>query len=109
MVEIVWPFINANISSPDWHLQEASLMVFGCLLHGPDPAFMASMVAEACPLLLGLISSDACLAVRDSAAWAISQVCESHLGSVPSELTARMLETLINSLDMVATRRRCDV
>lgn len=83
VVPIVWPFVSANIGSSDWHLQEAALMIFGCLLRGPDAAFMAPMVAEAAPMLCSLVLEGSNLAVCDSAAWVLSQVCEGHLPPSP--------------------------
>ena len=76
-------------------------MLFGCLLHGPDPSYISGLVAEACSILLPLIISGSCIAVRDSAAWAMSQICESHLPSVPASQTQQLLQVLIDALDMV--------
>ena len=76
-------------------------MIFGCLLHGPDPSYISGLVAEACSILLPLIISGSCIAVRDSAAWAMSQICDSHLPSVPASQTHQLLQVLIDALDMV--------
>ena len=76
-------------------------MIFGCLLHGPDPSYISGLVAEACSILLPLIISGSCIAVRDSAAWAMSQICESDLTSVPASQTQQLLQVLIDALDMV--------
>ena len=83
-------------------------MIFGCLLHGPDPSYISSMVAEACSILLPLIVSGSCIAVRDSAAWALSQICEGHLHSVPGEQTQQVLQVLLEALDMVGMREEIE-
>lgn len=66
---MVWPFVEANIESENWHYKEAAIMVFGCLLHNEEPKFMEPMVSQACPMLITNVLNDPCIAVRDSSAW----------------------------------------
>lgn len=100
LVQVVWPFVNDNINSSDWHFKEAAIMVFGCLLQGPDPYFMADIVKSGTSILLGMVLSDPSIAVRDSAAWVLSQICARFLQVIPSELTHPLLDCLVAALDM---------
>lgn len=99
MVNIVWPFVNSNITSTDWHLQEAAIMTFGCLLNGPQPEYIATLVAQAVTILPEIMFNSPSIAVRDSASWAISQICDSHLTSVPGEYTQQLIQAVINALN----------
>ena len=47
-----------------------------------------------------MVLSDPSVAVRDSAAWVLSQICERYLEIVPSELTQTLLDCLVTALDM---------
>ena len=99
MVGIVWPFVESNINNNDWHFQEAAIMTFGCLLNGPAPDFVSSAVAQAVPVLVNIMFNVSSLAVRDSASWALSQICDGHLASVPSNFTQELLQAEIQALD----------
>ena len=99
VVGIAWPFVESNISSDNWHFQEAAIMTFGCLLNGPSPDFVSSVVAQAVPILVNIMFSSSSLAVRDSASWALSQICDGHLASVPSNFTQELLQAEIQALD----------
>lgn len=92
--------MNENVNSSDWHYKEAAIMVFGCLLQGPDPSFMADIVKSGTPVLLTMILSDPSIAVRDSAAWVLSQICARFLQVIPSELTYPLLDCLVAALDL---------
>lgn len=75
-------------------------MVFGCLLHNEEPKYMEAMVSQACPMLIANVLNDASIAVRDSSAWVLSQICTSYLLCIPSELSNSLIECLITALDM---------
>ena len=55
-MQVVWPFVNENINSSDWHYKEAAIMVFGCLLQGPDPYYMADIVKSGTSMLLSQVT-----------------------------------------------------
>lgn len=92
--------MDANIASDNWHYKEAAIMVFGCLLHNEEPKYMEAMVSQACPMLIANVLNDASIAVRDSSAWVLSQICTSYLLCIPSELSNSLIECLITALDM---------
>jgi len=79
IVQAVIPFIETNITSPDWHFREAAVMAFGSILDGPDPTVLASLIHQALPVLLQMMgeqeSNDA---VKDTAAWTIARICDLH-------------------------------
>jgi len=52
VVDHVMPFIQANISSPEWRLREAATFAFGSILEGPDPDKLAPVASQALPFLL---------------------------------------------------------
>lgn len=97
---MVWPFVEANIESENWHYKEAAIMVFGCLLHNEEPKFMEPMVSQACPMLITNVLNDPCIAVRDSSAWVLAQICTYYLPYIPGELSTALIECLISALDM---------
>lgn len=71
----VFPFVEQNISSNDWHHREAAVMAFASVLDGPSPALIEPYVKQALPLLIKMLS-DTSLAVKDTTAWAIGRICE---------------------------------
>lgn len=101
LVTIVWPFVNANITSSNWNLKEAAVMIFGCMIHGPSLSILSSIIHEGTALLIDMVLHDPSVSVRDSAAWVLSQICDGFLSEVPSDQTIALLECLITALDMV--------
>ena len=96
--------MNANIASDNWHYKEAAIMVFGCLLHTECEEYMRSMVGEACPMLISNVMNDPNVAVRDSSAWVLSQICAGYLSYIPTDSSTNLIECLLTALDMVALR-----
>ena len=100
LVTIVWPFVNMNINSSNWNMKEASVMIFGCMLHGPSMNILNSIISEGTGLLIDMVLQDPSVSVRDSAAWVLSQICDGFLTSVPGDKTVALIECLIMALDM---------
>ena len=75
IVAAVMPFIESNIRSDDWHFREAAVMAFSCILDGPDPSLLNSLVNSAMPILIHMMT-DSDLQVRDSVAWTLGKVCD---------------------------------
>ena len=75
IVTAVMPFIESNIRSEDWHFREAAVMAFSCILDGPDPSMLNSLVNSALPILIHMMT-DANLQVKDTVAWTLGKVCD---------------------------------
>lgn len=83
IVQAVIPFIETNITSPDWHLREAAVMAFGSILDGPDPAVLAPLIHQALSVLLQMMrEQESNPAVKDTAAWTIARICDLHAQSL---------------------------
>ena len=46
IVELVLPFVQANIQSPNWRLREASILSFVCILDGPSRDQLGVLVQQ---------------------------------------------------------------
>ncbi|PIK60928.1 putative importin subunit beta-1 [Apostichopus japonicus] len=75
IVPHVVPFITSNITVEDWHSRDAAVMAFGSILEGPDLEALQSLVVEAVPILIRLLT-DKSVVVRDTVAWTIGRICE---------------------------------
>jgi len=90
----VLPFVNDNISSPDWRFRDAAVMSFGSILEGPDPTGLKPLVEHAMPLLIQLLK-DTSVAVRDTTAWTVGRICDMIPEAV---LTEQHLNPLLHAL-----------
>ena len=93
--------MNANINSSNWNLKEASIMVFGCMLHGPSLSILTNLIQQGLPMFIDMVLNDPSVSVRDSAAWVLSQICDGFISEIPGELTQSLVECLITALDLV--------
>ena len=75
IVAAVMPFIESNIRNEDWHLREAAVMAFSCILDGPDPSMLNTLVNSALPILIHMMA-DSNLQVKDTVAWTLGKVCD---------------------------------
>lgn len=83
IVQAVIPFIEAHITSPDWHFREAAVMAFGSILDGPDPTVLAPLIHQALPVLLTMMGpGETNEAVKDTAAWTVARICDLHAQSL---------------------------
>lgn len=96
--------MDANIASDNWHYKEAAIMMFGCLLHTEREEYMGSMVSSACPMLINNVMNDPNVAVRDSSAWVLSQICAGYLSCIPADSSTSLIQCLLAALDMVEFR-----
>lgn len=98
IVSHVLPFVNDNIKHHDWRYRDAAVMAFGSILEGPDPASLKSIVEQALPMLISLMSDDSVI-VRDTVAWTIGRVCELIPEAVVNENYLKpLLEALVKGL-----------
>lgn len=87
IVQAVIPFIEAHITSQDWHFREAAVMAFGSILDGPDPNVLTPLIHQALPILLPMMSPDHEKndAVKDTTAWTLARICDLHAQSLKLE------------------------
>jgi hypothetical protein len=103
IVPHVMPFVQANITSPNWRMKEAAIMAFCSVLDGPSPKDMRPIVNQAMPVLIGCLQ-DAHQMVRESAAYTIAKICECHKDSITQEMLRPMVEGLVTALQDASTR-----
>ena len=75
VVPPVLQFVEANLRSEDWHNREAAVSSFGAIMDGPDVKVLDPLVKQALPVLIGMMD-DKVLQVKDSAAYALSRICD---------------------------------
>ncbi|KAF9516651.1 hypothetical protein BS47DRAFT_619973 [Hydnum rufescens UP504] len=84
IVQAVIPFIEAHITSQDWHQREAAVMAFGSILDGPDPGVLTPLIHQALPILLPMMNPEheTNEAVKDTTAWTLARICDLHSSSL---------------------------
>lgn len=98
VVDLVIPFISANISDSNWRLKEASVMAFASIMEGPSEKKLTPIVASALPMILECLK-DGSAHVRDTAAWTVGRMCEFHKGAISADMIPHLFHMLANSLD----------
>jgi len=83
IVPHVMPFVQSNITSPDWRFREAATLAFGSILEGPKGQ-IKELIKKAVPVLLRKHLQDSNLAVKDTTAWTLGRICQLHPESIPS-------------------------
>ena len=78
IIEFVVPWVKEYIQSTDWHLKEAAVMAYGCIMDGlTDQAQMETHAPAVLDFCLAYIKDDTNDLVKNSSAWTITKVCES--------------------------------
>ncbi|EFJ12281.1 hypothetical protein SELMODRAFT_158150 [Selaginella moellendorffii] len=75
IVPLVMPYVQENISKPDWRCREAATYAFGSILEGPGPDKLAPLVTSALPFMLNAMK-DENSHVKDTTAWTLSRIFE---------------------------------
>lgn len=75
IVPHVFPFIKANIESPNWRFRDAAVMTFGSILSGLEVTTLKPLVEQAMPTLIRLMY-DSSVIVRDTTAWTFGRICD---------------------------------
>eukprot|EP00250_Pteridium_aquilinum_P016455 c23110_g1_i1 orf=172-2769(+) len=75
IVLLVMPFIQENVSKPDWRCREASTYAFGSILEGPSIETLLPLVSSAFNFLLNALKDDN-NHVKDTTAWTLSRIFE---------------------------------
>ena len=91
-------FVETNIRSDNWAAREAAVMAFGSIMDGPDPGTLGPLVAQAFPVLIGMLG-DANPAVRESTSWALARCTELvPKGFQPDTQLRPLMEGLVTTL-----------
>nr|XP_043621399.1 importin subunit beta-1 [Erigeron canadensis] len=75
IVPLVMPFVQENISKPDWRSREAATYAFGSTLEGPSVEKLSPMVTSALEFLLNAMR-DENSHVKDTTAWTLGRIFE---------------------------------
>lgn len=99
IVAAVLHFIESHIKAQDWHQREAAVMTFGSILEGPDPEVLKTLVAQALPVLIDMMT-DENTHVKDTTAWTLGRVCD----MVPEAIKVEdhlhpLVSAFVNGLD----------
>jgi importin subunit beta-1 len=76
VVPIVLQFVESYIRSEDWRERDAAVSSFGAIMDGPDMKILDPLVKQALPILLKTMLEDSQVQVQDSAAYALSRICD---------------------------------
>ncbi|CAI0544592.1 unnamed protein product [Linum tenue] len=81
IVPLVMPFIEENITKPDWRQREAATYAFGSILEGPSPDKLTPIVNVALNFMLSALTKDPNTHVKDTTAWTLGRIFEFLHGS----------------------------
>ncbi|OWM72177.1 hypothetical protein CDL15_Pgr018060 [Punica granatum] len=81
IVPLVMPFIEGNITKPDWRQREAATYAFGSILEGPSPEKLVPIVNVALNFMLSALMKDPSNHVKDTTAWTLGRMFEFLHGS----------------------------
>ncbi|KAJ7547373.1 hypothetical protein O6H91_08G082800 [Diphasiastrum complanatum] len=80
IVPLVMPFVESNVSKPDWRCREAATYAFGSILEGPSVEKLAPLVNIALNFMLNAMK-DENNQVKDTTAWTLGRIIEILHGS----------------------------
>ncbi|XP_028798892.1 importin subunit beta-1-like [Neltuma alba] len=81
IVPLIMPFIEENITKPDWRQREAATYAFGSILEGPSPDKLVPLVNVALNFMLTALMKDPNNHVKDTTAWTLGRMFEFLHGS----------------------------
>ncbi|KAJ7945076.1 importin subunit beta-1-like [Quillaja saponaria] len=76
IVPLVMPFIEENITKPDWRQREAATYAFGSILEGPSPDKLTPLVNVGLNFMLTALMKDLNNHVKDTTAWTLGRMFE---------------------------------
>ena len=97
--EVVAPvleFVEANLRSEDWHNRDAAVSSFGAIMDGPDVKILDPLVKQALPVLISMMD-DKVIMVKDSAAFALSRICDYCSDSIDPDIHLQPLMSALFS------------
>ena len=87
-------FVEQNLTGQEWRQKEAAVMAFGSILDGPDRSELRTVIAQALPAILRLITDDS-LAVRETVSWCLGRITDLVVDAIDIQ---NMLPNLIQAL-----------
>ena len=75
VVQPVLNFVESNLRAEDWRKRDAAVSSFGAIMDGPEAKTLGPLVKQALPVLIGMMN-DHIVQVQDSAAFALSRICD---------------------------------
>ncbi|KAH7550087.1 hypothetical protein ACOSP7_024766 [Xanthoceras sorbifolium] len=81
IVPLVMPFVEENITKPEWRQREAATYAFGSILEGPSPEKLVPLVNIALNFMLSALMKDPNNHVKDTTAWTLGRMFEFLHGS----------------------------
>ncbi|KAL5814428.1 hypothetical protein ACOSQ4_025069 [Xanthoceras sorbifolium] len=81
IVPLVMPFVEENITKPEWRQREAATYAFGSILEGPSPEKLVPLVNVALNFMLSALMKDPNNHVKDTTAWTLGRMFEFLHGS----------------------------
>ncbi|CAN0876315.1 Importin subunit beta-1 [Linum grandiflorum] len=76
VVPLVMPFIEQNITKPDWRQREAATYAFGSILEGPSIEKLTPTVNVALGFMLTALMKDPNNHVKDTTGWTLGRIFE---------------------------------
>jgi len=97
-------YFSGKVSS--WRRQEACFIAFGALQEGVSSKGLEGMIKKVMPILMQALRNEAIKPlVRDSAAWALSRICQFNFRAIPRQLLAAALQVATDFLCVKAPPR----
>ncbi|ETN46304.1 uncharacterized protein HMPREF1541_00488 [Cyphellophora europaea CBS 101466] len=99
VVPIVLQFVEQYIRSQNWRERDAAVSSFGAIMDGPDIKILDPLVKQALPILLKTMLEDSQVQVQDSAAYALSRICDYCADCIdPTEHLPDLMKALFHGL-----------
>ena len=87
-------FVEQNLTGQEGRQKEAAGMALGSILDGPDRSELRTVIAQALPAILRLITDDS-LAVRETVSWCLGRITDLVVDAIDIQ---NMLPNLIQAL-----------
>jgi importin subunit beta-1 len=99
VVPIVLSFVEQYIRSQNWRERDAAVSSFGAIMDGPDIKILDPLVKQALPILIKTMLEDKQTQVQDSAAYALSRICDYCSECInPQEHLPDLMQALFHGL-----------
>lgn len=103
IVPLVMPFVEGNITKPEWRNREAATFAFGSILEGPSVEKLAPLVHAGLGFLLNAMK-DQDSHVKDTTAWTLGRIFEvlhcsnSNYPVITTENLPRIISVLLEGI-----------
>ncbi|EXC14450.1 Importin subunit beta-1 [Morus notabilis] len=106
IVPLVMPFIEENITKPDWRQREAATYAFGSILEGPSADKLMPLVNVGLNFMLNALMTDPNNHVKDTTAWTLGRIFEFLHGSTLDTIITpancpQIIKVLLHSMNDV--------